>query len=770
MNKILYYSFLANDKKRTPKTFLFIPFDQLFLTKDYLQKSLRDYYSHHPIPSHIIVQCSFLNHSYIQSLFTEEEVLNYIPFYKKKNTKITIYSISAKGKKELKLGGKLTNYANLQNRVLSHLFSSNGGLINSSNSAHHFEFPSGKHATQFLRTGNILISGTTILYIAHCIYELIADTDFDYIYCDTSSIASIAYALNSILIEFGKRQKSLHIESFGSYKAFENNKLQAPPNTLFLISSSTSGSILKRLQENSGIAYDLNKILILFGLTIEKPFKRNLLCNLDFNAEINPQGIEPIKSIKKGHNCKYCNSDSIPLKVTGDVFLLEKPEIRMVTIDKVDLPGTNSSFSDFYFKNKTSGPLIRAFFKEKSSDKKYESFIDIDAIIEEWPNRKKNNHAFERIFKRLQDYIALHIPSSTKYLIHLDDSQSKRLAELVREGLIEGGADTTSLKLQSLSELNISKEGKGTISVIGASIVSGRNLLYASKALREFEKNYRRFYFIFINRYHEEAHKTFLKNNLGFGIYGLLTNPLICVYEIMCSRESKTTPWHEEIIFLKNLEDHIDEFDLHRDLHKICENRTKTLNESSSKKGLSNNLFWPSLTDQTLVLNKGFAFAPHDKFYESSSFQSEIYLIISSILTNMRNKNKIRQSEYVRCLLSPGNFIRYNDGVIQASILRAAKKEELRYDLDSEASYQLLTVILDMLKYKSASYAEALNEFLYAIALKKLRLTNDSLDRLIQHLETQIIPFEKNTLQYALVHYIKLKVYIPKNISTYDRN
>src|SRR5690606_784509 len=146
------------------------------------------------------------------------------------------------------------------------------------------------------------------------------------------------------------------------------------------------------------------------------------------------------------------------------------------------------------------------------------------------------------------------------------------------------------------------------------------------------------------------------------------------------------------------------------------------LNDSGLNKGLVNNLFFPNLNGEVLRINNGFAFAPtqNSKNFACTSTQSEVYFIISSVLNEIRSKGKLVQSEYVRNLIEPGNFVRYNDGIIQACLLRASKTSELQYNLSEEMSLQMQAILGDMIIHIEDNHAEAINEFLYAIAIHKL--------------------------------------------------
>ena len=87
------------------------------------------------------------------------------------------------------------------NEGVQNIFIKRGGLITSQGS-HHFVFPSGKHCDKFLRTGNILIVSSEIYFIAFALLKHFDETKYNQIYCDTSSINSIAFALSELKNRF----------------------------------------------------------------------------------------------------------------------------------------------------------------------------------------------------------------------------------------------------------------------------------------------------------------------------------------------------------------------------------------------------------------------------------------------------------------------------------------------------------------------------------------------------------------------------------------
>ena len=103
-----------------------------------------------------------------------------------------------------------------------------------------------------------------------------------------------------------------------------------------------------------------------------------------------------------------------------------------------------------------------------------------------------------------------------------------------------------------------------------------------------------------------------------------------------------------------------------------------------------------------------------------------MYFSILSVLHNFRLKKKIKQTIYERHILDPENFNRYNDGIIQASLLRASTKKELNYQMDENSSSKMTTIIKssiqDVKNKDSAPY-----EFLMAICIGKLSLMRNDL-------------------------------------------
>ena len=646
----------------------------------------------------------------------------------------SIYSFDKNGHLSLVRGPVVTQkqFDELFRMGLTKIFNK-GGLI-TAHEAHHFVFPSGKHCNSFLRTGNVLIKSHDIFFIAlNCLKYY--KENYSIIYCDTSSINSLAFALVELKRRLDSNHTAPHIESYGSYAGFETANFENAHKALFLISSSTSANIIDRLKEK---LIDENRIALVFCLKPER-YQHLVVCDI-VKDEQNPEGIEPFESYAFNEPCVHCARGSMAVKVQGDVFLLEKPSINKVIIGMADAPKGLSAFVEKYHKGKNRDKqFFKCNFYESSSSSSassmyaYELFFDIESVFKDiqgtstvYPKFKENlDHAINR-----------YVPSTTEFIIYLNDAGSFEFANYLSAKLKDLIKQPRVLPLDKLHE--IPNDAAGAAVIVSSSIVSGGNAIYASKELRRCE-NLSLIYLIGFARTDREETLKFISSNLCQGkLFGASTNPFHCIETIHCNVDYKNTAWQVEEIFVGNLLGYCQEYvENPEKVINFFRDRLNILSESRKmeSKGFADNIFYGNIfTGAPLTINKNFAFFDfHD--YDQYATQADIYFTISSVINNLRHtknvKHCLKQTEYARNVIDPQNFNRYNDGIIQASILRAAKPLELAYDLDIELSREFLNVVVPYLIHADDGYGEALLEFLYSIAIRKLKLEVSVLQELM---------------------------------------
>lgn len=625
-----------------------------------------------------------------------------------------------------------------QNEGLQNIFIQRGGLVTSSGSSHHYVFPSGKHCDKFLRTGNVLLVSSEIYFIAFSLLKHFDTNLHTQIFCDTSSINSVAFALSELASRFvdAPSRTQIPIESFSSYDGLYKNENSFKNNSLLLISASTSANIVQYILNNHK-EIDRSNIVVLFYLGEEVSYshvKDKVACNLTA-SKINPSGIEHYKTYKLD-DCELCKRGSFPVEVKGDSFLLEQPKINKILLGVKDQEKYLPSFVKQFKSFKRTNSILKVHYKEGSTNK-YEIYIDYIEVLKGVVNNRYSDYR-----KKLDAYINQFVPSNIKYLVHLEDRGSKDLADYILN--VIGANYLSKRKPEILSQDflgKIDKDVEGAVLVVGSCISNGKNLLYISRALRNHD-SLRVVYFIGITRARNKEYLDNLKKNLKQGTYGAESSSFVEVESIFCDNNSKNTSWIRETEFIKEFNEFLADNRSENSKHvrSFLKTRKTTLDTGSGNKsrGLSNELFYPRITRkgfEQLNIRKNFAFYDFDG-YVANVTQCDIYFTISNILNSLRTSDKadrnLRQTVYVRNLLDPANFNRFNDGIIQASILRAARPDELLYSINVDLSSEMRGILETIIRYHEDDQGEALLEFLYALAIKKLSLRKDHLSSILQ--------------------------------------
>lgn len=722
---------------KPPSSFVIIFCPDKSIDEQRLKSEVKEFFQQHILPDDIVV----IGGSYLKDDLNKFFIKNASQTFNNINKvhkshfedSISVLSFDESGTltplKERKQRDEVF-YQELLSEGLRKIFTERGGLIES-HEAHHFVFPSGKHSSKFLRTGNILLYSPEIYCIAFSMLGKYQPEKHDFILCDTSSINSLAFALAELKSRFNSSYKIPPINSFKSYSIFEEEELAFGGKSLFLVSSSTSGGIIDRLKEKMDSIKKENIILIYFlgEETKYELYKENIICNVTKSASKGGYGLELFKTYK-AQDCEHCKNNSSPVNVVGDTFLRERPKINRVLLKKEHAPKSLSDFmQEFMSVNGTSSNIIKCHFKENEvPEEQYDIYFDIGKVVQSLIDEKDNYKEFK---KKLYKRINLNIPSNTQYIISLPDDGSEKLAELIKKEFDKTHKSPPDIVKQKDIFNKLSKDKNGSVIIACSSMVNGGNLLYLSRALRDFE-NLSAVYFISFIRTRNFEYNEFLRKNLSQGtLLGGSNSPFVAVECMYLTDEYRSTTWLHEKRFLERLIYFIEEGTKYLETLPLFKKRLEMFRSVDKvNKGIANELFYPNILNskQELVLNRNFAFLDFDTYHSHIS-QADVYFIISVILNDLRYrkiKNEtLKQSEYERNILDPGNFLRFNDGIIQAAILRAALPQELQYELDDTCSSQMKDILNDMIRNADKSVSESLMEFVYAIVSNKLKLKTE---------------------------------------------
>lgn len=621
------------------------------------------------------------------------------------------------------------NYKEIINQGLANIFISNGGLVESNGVSHHYVFPSGKHSTKFLRTANVLVQKSEIDFIALNTLHLFKKSEFKNIYCDTLSINVIGYSISQYLKRYGNRE-DINIESFKSYNGIYSKYTRFYKDSIFLISASTSGGLVHYLKGNHP-EIDSKDVCVLYYLPIEKHSNLSLervLCNLERNEKFQ-YGLEIYKQFKPGEKCSFCENQSTAIKIVGDSFSLDEPIINTRNI--VASRYISKSLKDFVevFKyNEVTGTSLKVSFSEDTINrKKYNLYIDYENIIKNIENKQYESHK-----NKIEAFVNQYVPASLKYIIHLNDKGSELLAKYILEKITCFSKNSIEVINQSeLADKKISEQESGSILIVASCITNGKNLLYLSRYFRNYN-NIRLIYFIGINRISDSDKHKELKINIKYGLYGAENSSFVEIEAINCDNSNTGTPWEIELEHLLQIREDLNE------PSSFVNERIETITNFSSKefKGGSQKIFYTDISGNELGIRKNSAFFNSNDYFGQVT-QSDVYFTISCVLNNMRNNrvDGLYQTNFVKNLLDPFIFNRFNDGIIQAAILRAAKNEELNYSFSRKNSEDMLMLLMTFAKHSDEYQGEALIEFLYAIAIGKLRLFKEHYPLLMDELK-----------------------------------
>lgn len=617
---------------------------------------------------------------------------------------------------------------NIKQAGIGKIFSESNPIL-LSDGTFHYVHPSGKHSDFFLRASNMLMSDSEILFMAFWMLSFVSEKTPE-IVCDTSSIIPLAQAILILKGATGCLNQSIPYKSFGSYSRFRNYDFQE--NSLILISATNSGDLEKELL-NKCATKNVEIVTILNNCESHEDAGISLYnSHSEFKKITNEVSQYPNDS-----TCELCQKGSIPVTVHGDQFIPSRLTVRTILINKSHLPRWINEKKGA-FKTLIRNEAIKVFGGD-NPNKKRELYLDLDSIYKQIEGDQD-----EYLFHRYKDFLDNDLPMQIEKIIYLDDPASKTLAENIslyyndNRGKPLDFIDDSQQNLRNLSEI------KSTLLVVGSCVSSGKRLLKISREVRNKTKDAAIMYFVPILRARNSQEVKILESNLTYRDNHKKANRFKWILEFYIPDHHTghyvdviRPSWADEIAFLESKV-----HGLVKDQAEFVHERYYSIMDSD---GLVNNLFLENpFNSMPLELRNNFALYDFLTVKGDNGNQAEVYFIISSLLHQLRHpqlvngvldyQNCLIQHEHIRTILSTDCFTRYNDGIIQASFLRASKPVELDYTSDPASCDQMYDILMNMLIDEES---EAILEFLYAIAIGKLRLMRNQIISLAKEVEVR---------------------------------
>lgn len=596
---------------------------------------------------------------------------------------------------------------NLSNAILQsgmiELFKKHSGLIVSSH-GYHFTKPSGSHCNKFIRASNLLVSSIEVSFLAISLLPYLRK-DIKRIYVDTSSIAYLVSTAVQLFGEFNSGPPL--IESFESYAVLNEPYDFVEDNTsILLISATTSGSLAKNLLSKT--TFSRSQVITIFHINL--PEKQ--IGIFDVTSAI-PGNI----TSQKESDCDFCKHGAKLIRIAGDQFLPENPKHELLVIKKADLSKQRQLFFEQFSARNVLNWNISA---SSGYDSKEHFFIAVNNSLD----------IETKIFKKdLEKNIKRYVSRDLGVVIAFDDTGSRALEDKIREYL--GDDATNSIVWCTPSSLKEEDtKDAASVLVLASAITSGRSLLSISRKLRGIDPSATITYFIAFSKLPNKDSFEQLRKDLCQGGHELVVLNHCSVPRI---KEHTRTAWDCE---REALQPYSNDDPLGEENSALPELLAKRLNSISSENSDSNSLFLPDPCGQALKLRRTFAFWSDfdfngDRLNQTS--QSDVYWTIQCVLHDLRNASEDNglSTTYHTTLISPANFDRYNDGVIQACLIRSALPVELDYRVDPIFSRQMTDIILSILANWNNAQGEALLEFLLALWTKRLRINNAHINEIL---------------------------------------
>ena len=595
---------------------------------------------------------------------------------------------------------RVVKFADFRRRAVTSIFNTRHGFVEST-ATYHFENPSGRHTERFIRLSNILVRGAEIAFIGFCTLPYVPERATT-AYLDTPSLYAVVAAINEQRSSFEDASPIL-ADNFSSYAGVGNYRFTQLADSCVLISASSSGSMASNLIAAHGFAPSQITHILFLGTDQSGS---NIVCDLRHDPDKNSEGVATLPSVEGPEGCKICSAGSHAIKLQGDQFEFAGPQQESLLIAKKDAPAGLATLMERY----AGGGLFAIGFSRTAGKQPRQFNINPAALL-----------THETFQDRLDYVLRRSLPASLGHVIAVDEA-SECFADQIARFSPEPAQMIRRTGLDS-----IPKQTESAIVIAGLVIESGRSLLDISRDLRSIAPNAPLLYLVGFSKSTGEPRRETLGQTLIQTV-----NPypyqIIEVERMILPLSSEHNPWTAELRLL------IDpDFDslIPKGFQPSIQARIARLRKASEP--LRDDIFLPNATDRTLALQPGFVFWP-DGVPKRPHSQADVYVTVASVLQQLRanahrgQRSAIKSNWFQQTILAPENFGRFNDDIIQASILRAAHPFEMNLADAAPDSRELGRLIRRIIAAANTERGGAAAEFLLALATGRLRLRKTDLD------------------------------------------
>ncbi|MGN6826427.1 hypothetical protein [Paucibacter sp. M5-1] len=553
-----------------------------------------------------------------------------------------------------------------------------------------YQKPSGKRETFFLKPDVALSSSASVAYVGFSVFmrlgakRLAAARELRYLYVDTMSVAPVAYALRDLILLAQPGGSPALVESFHSYGGMDEIPRPLPQTALCLISASTSMAMHERWLVDKGANAD-EVVTLLTAKPVAPKHAAGALFEID----------RPKLAASEG-------PPQLCILLDGENFLPSQEPAKKVLLSE-----------------SVHGTAEVGVFREFSGTKVFDAWRRPFGITGGMPRAVFVDGVqlvrSDEFKKWLPTQIAHRVRAATKVILHQEDMASRELAELIKAECMRQ-FQMQDLRVVSAADVDgLENLAEGGILVCAAVVGKGAKLLQISQALRDKHRG-PRLYVIGMQVTETRDEVTALPLNLQHA------KPVkfeVAVFRSMAVGRQLFRSFQAEMdAFYPSSVDF-------KKVPAVLRRRAQALGSVDAVGSLAL-LPCGSKCDGAMDLRPGYAYWSGK--YDAGPHHAGVLGTVGVLLQRAREDDKVASDKrlsstsFRHVLLDPENFARFNDGVIQAALLRNAFPSELDYRMDTAASSYVKAILLRMFARIGSHASEGILEFLLAIALRRLLL------------------------------------------------
>lgn len=404
--------------------------------------------------------------------------------------------------------------------------------------------------------------------------------------------------------------------------------------------------------------------------------------------------------------CSLCDSDFILAELEGDQFLLQQRQHRLLKFVRTTQAGdTRSTLMELYGVKATEVVISPDVTRPASIEINEERLLSCHAIRKD-------------LIRNLRRYVPQ--PLGLIVRVHITESQLSGL--IVDAGIGAAIANARTIDWPDLASHGMLGDGEGVLVVFGclASHTLDRQI---NASLRSKVNNGNVAYVSALTLAETPEEYLDLKMFLSFGERGSDTFTYRDARKLALPvRSFDKNPWVEELDLLNALAG--------RGISELEARRQVLSKEVKARDGI----FWPGLNG-ALAIQRDFVYLDTEVGIGDIS-QADVFAVVSNLFAAARSGSNdltkrpqgidaipLSQSVYGHILLTPEAFMTFNDSILKACLLRAARKSDLMYEVDAGYSKRMYEIVLTELEGWPAGTGNALPEMLLALATSRLRLS-----------------------------------------------